>query len=180
VLFHRRLFLRYNSHENQASQLLPKHARVDARFRSKTREALSEIGKQHDALVQQVNASGIGEPTAPPKVGSLAATASHGFAAIAIHDPGALYPGVKYTVEHADNAAMTDQVSEPMGPARVRPSFRQAGWPLSKHRSLGDRGADLARARRSYCLGACRIPGKNERLKRRCNRWTRRSIQTGG
>jgi hypothetical protein len=66
-------------------------------------EALSDIVKAASNIESQTNSDGAGNPLPPPPIQGLQVSAQNGHFQIAIHDGGAIYRGIRYYVEHADN-----------------------------------------------------------------------------
>jgi len=92
---------------------------ADIRSRdAKLYEALSDIIRQQQAIAQQVNANGTAEPLPPPRVGGVRVTGQNGYLHVAIQDDGAIYRGIRYYVEHADNPHFSNPIVVPMHDSR--------------------------------------------------------------
>ena len=85
---------------------------------AKLAEALQSIARQATNLEQQTNSNPAGEPQAPPTPNSLQVTGQNGHFNIAIKDNSAIYRGINYWVEHADNPHFTNPVIVPLGQSR--------------------------------------------------------------
>lgn len=75
---------------------------------TKIAEALESIAMQSANGQQQTNANPTGSPNPPPQVHGVSVTGQNGFMHVAIKDENPIYRGIRYYVEHADNAQFTN------------------------------------------------------------------------
>jgi hypothetical protein len=87
-------------------------------FGTKLGEALDSIARQTNTLEQQGNMNANGQPAAPPAIQSVKVTGQNGHFDISISDPSAIYRGIQYFAEHADNPHFTNSITIPMKDSR--------------------------------------------------------------
>ncbi len=85
---------------------------------AKVAEALQGIITAHNNVEQQTNANSSGPPQPPGKINGVNVTAKDGHFSVAIDDQNQIYRGVRYFVEHADNAQFTNPTTVEMGTTR--------------------------------------------------------------
>jgi len=85
---------------------------------AKLHEAIMDIASRTMTLAQQTNSNLTGQPQPPPAVNGVKVTGQGGYLHVAITDGNALYRGVQYFAEHADNPYFTDPHIVPMGASR--------------------------------------------------------------
>jgi hypothetical protein len=88
-------------------------------FGAKLGEWMEEMGQAFNNIEGQNNSNATGQPQTPPAINSLNVTASNGHFQIAINHEGAqFYRGIRYFVEHSDNAQFTNSHTEDLGTTR--------------------------------------------------------------
>ena len=75
---------------------------------AKLGEALLSIQQAHNNIEAQVNGNSTGGPQPPGKINGIQVTGQNGFLHVAINDQNPIYRGIRYYVEHADNAQFTN------------------------------------------------------------------------
>lgn len=90
---------------------------------AKLAEDLQSIMTAHNNVEQQTNANSNGDPQPPGKINGLQVTAKDGHFNVAIQDHNAVYRGVRYFIEHADNPNFVNPVTEDIGTTRNKTLF---------------------------------------------------------
>lgn len=87
-------------------------------FGARLHETLSDLLTSVSNIESQVNGNASGQPTAPPAINGLQVTGANGFLHVALTDNNPVFRGIRYYVEHADNAHFANPQVVPLHDAR--------------------------------------------------------------